>query len=369
MAYIFTSIALAASTGLECPKLNRQVSDFRPMPPAIDHSPERYTFAIQVLKALALFGVFASLADFLNERYLTSAEDAAIVMIAAFVLYLARDPRHSKLPPGFSIGLLLYMCLAGTFTLLPIHLENTIWASIFPFTFFFLTGLRTGLWLSILCALTMPLSYFIFPYFNDAPEISLYSLLQVIGAFLLATVLAYKYEQVRTTQEIMLRHYSECDPLTGLLNRRGFATVSDNLLQQALRFRRTFAAVMIDLDDFKQVNDTQGHTAGDLLLQEVAGLLQRHTRGVDIIARWGGEEFILLLAQSDLKNASKVCEKIRSAIAEHTFTTGRHTASFGLAVHEQGESLEATINRADQAMYRAKFNGKNKVELLTLQPA
>lgn len=339
------------------------------MPPTIDHSPERYTFAIQVLKALALFGVFASLADFLNNRYVTSVEDASIVMIAALILYLARDHRYSKLPPRFSIGLLLYMCLAGTFTLMPVHLENTVWASIFPFTFFFLTGLRTGMWLSILCALTIPLSYFIFPLFSDATRITPYSMMQVTGAFLLSTVLAYKYEQVRTAQENMLRHYSECDPLTGLLNRRGFATVSDNLLQQALRFQRTFAVVMIDLDDFKQVNDTQGHTAGDLLLREVAGLLQRHTRGVDIVARWGGEEFILLLTQSDLKNASKVCEKIRSAIAEHTFTTGKHTASFGLSVHEQGESLETTINRADQAMYRAKSNGKNKVELLALQPA
>lgn len=339
------------------------------MSPSTIQDPERHTFAIQVLKAFALFGVFTCAIEFLGGRYLTSAEDAAISIVASLVLYLAREPRFSKLPLKFSIGMMLCICLVGTFQLLPQYLDNCVWAIIFPFAFFFLAGLRTGLRLSLLCALAIPLSYFIFPLFNDAPRITPYALLEIVLAFLLSIMLAYKYESIRTRQEILLRHSAECDPLTGLYNRRGFATLSEAILRQALRLQQSFAVVLIDIDDFKRVNDTQGHDAGDRLLKEIASLLQQHTRSADIVARWGGEEFILLLAQNSLESARIVAEKIRSAISVHPFTAGAHTSSFGIAVHEQNEPLEETIKRADLAMYKAKQNGKNKVEALVLQPA
>jgi diguanylate cyclase (GGDEF)-like protein len=126
---------------------------------------------------------------------------------------------------------------------------------------------------------------------------------------------------------------------------------------------------MVDIDDFKQVNDSQGHDKGDQLLCEIATLLQRHSRSTDLIARWGGEEFILLLAHTDLHSARTVAEKIRVAICEHSFTTGKHTASLGIAAHQQNEPLETTINRADRAMYQAKATGKNKVAEFSPQPA
>lgn len=339
------------------------------MPPSTNHDPERHVLALQVLKVLVSFGVAVSIIDYLDGRYIKSAGDAAIVIIASLVLYLAREPGYARLPSKSSVVLLVGMCLGGTFFLLPQYLENAVWVSIFPFVYFYLTGLRTGMLLSMLCVATMPVSYSIFPLFSDAPRITFYSLLQVIGAFLLSTVLAYKYEQARSRQETMLRHSAECDPLTGLLNRRGFSAISGSVVRHALHSQQSFAVVLFDIDDFKQVNDTQGHDAGDQLLKEFAALLQQYTRSTDLIARWGGEEFILLLTHSDLDGAHAVTEKIRSAISDYPFTAGSHTASFGIAFHEQNESMDATINRADQAMYQAKRNGKNKVEVFMLQPA
>lgn len=336
------------------------------MNPIATQTPERHEFAVQLLKAIALFGVIASISDLLVNRYLTSAEDAFFVIFSIFVLYLARASRYSSLPIISGIGLLAFMCFLAIFQLVPQHLENCVWVSIFPFAFFYLAGQRNGLILSLLSAVFIPISYAIFPSFSDAPRITPYDLLQIIGAFLLATVLAYKYEQIRLRQEVLLKHSAECDPLTGLLNRRGFSTLSHPVRQQALRSQQPFAVIMIDIDDFKKVNDTQGHNAGDLLLKEVAALLQQNTRSADIVARWGGEEFILLLPQSNLDGARTVTEKIRTEIAARPFASGSHTVSLGIAIHEQNEPLEMTINRADHAMYQAKQNGKNRVEAITL---
>lgn len=318
---------------------------------------------------MALFGVVIATIDYVHGQYLIAAIDLSVTIVSFLILHFRRSPLHPKLPLGFSIGLLLYMYFVGTFQIMPHQLENCVWAITFPFLFFYLTGLRTGLWLSLLCASAMPFSYAIFPLFSDVPRITPYSLLEVIGAFLMATMIGYKYEQIRTEQETLLRRFAECDPLTGLLNRRGFSALSPAVIQHALRSQESFAVALLDIDDFKQVNDTQGHDVGDQVLREIASLLKQNTRSTDLIARWGGEEFILLLAHSNREGALAVAEKICSAISTHHFTSGRHTASFGLAFHEQSEPLEATINRADHAMYQAKRSGKNKIEVLLLQPA
>lgn len=330
---------------------------------------ERRNFSIQALIIITLFGVAVAVMDYLNGQYVFASFDCIISALSLFALYRGYRIRNSPLPQKFCTALLVGMYFFGSLVMLPSQQEKVVWASMYPFVFFYLTGLRAGLRLSALGALFMPISYSIFPLFSEAQRISPYSLSQVLGAFLFSTFLAYKYEEIRTRQEILLRHSAECDPLTGLLNRRGFAVSSRSTIQHALRTKQEFAIALIDIDDFKRVNDTQGHEAGDRVLKEVAELLQRHTRSTDLIVRWGGEEFLLLLAYSNLEGARTVAENIRAAISNHNFTTGRHTASFGLVAHDWNEPLEKTINRADQAMYNAKLNGKNRVELFLPQPA
>ncbi len=330
---------------------------------------ERRNFSIQALIIITLFGVVIGAMDYLNGQYVFASFDCIISALSLFALYRGYRVRNSPLPQKFCAALLVGMYFLGSLVMLPSQQGKLVWASLYPFVFFYLTGLHTGLRISALGALFMPVSYSIFPLFSEAQRISLYNLSQVLGAFLFSTFLAYKYEEIRTRQEIMLRHSAECDPLTGLLNRRGFSISSRSTIQHALRTQQEFAIALIDIDDFKRVNDTQGHEAGDRVLKEIAELLQQHTRGTDLVARWGGEEFLLLLAHSNLEGAHTVTEKIRAVISNHNFTTGKHTASFGLAAHDWNEPLETTIKRADQAMYHAKLNGKNRIELFIPQPA
>jgi diguanylate cyclase (GGDEF)-like protein len=119
---------------------------------------------------------------------------------------------------------------------------------------------------------------------------------------------------------------------------------------------------MLDIDHFKTINDTFGHQAGDHVLIEIASRLRRSLRGNDMVARWGGEEFVVLLRDCALPDALRVAEDIRAAIAELPFgAMGSLTVSVGVAEARAGEDLTTWLERADQALYRAKRSGRNEV--------
>jgi diguanylate cyclase (GGDEF)-like protein len=331
--------------------------------PSAVQASEKVAVAILLLRILALFGLVVAVTDYLNGNYLVAGASATIALLTPVVLWLGRQPRLARLPLHFCIWLLFCMFALGTFTQLPMHPSKAVWIPIFPFAYFYLTGLRFGRGLSVTSLALMLLGYPVSVLVLDMPvRMSWYAFSQSVGAFILSSIFAYLYERVRVEQSERLLDAANHDPLTGLLNRRGFAPLANAVLQQALRFGHDFAVVLIDLDDFKKINDTQGHEAGDCLLRDVAALLQQHTRQTDLIARWGGEEFILLLVQSPLDSAATVAQKICAAIAARSFSTGHITASIGLAMHDATHaSLETTVNLADSAMYRAKEMGKNQV--------
>ncbi len=160
---------------------------------------------------------------------------------------------------------------------------------------------------------------------------------------------------------------SETDELTGLFNVRGFAIATSRIFGQALRYERPACVLMVDSDDLKPINDRHGHQAGNHLLQKIARCINNELRHTDIAARYGGDEFIVLLPETPLKGALDVAERIRSAIAETAFEadSGRFhsTVSIGVAAYpEHGRTLDAIIARADQAMYYAKKSGRNRIE-------
>ena len=154
-----------------------------------------------------------------------------------------------------------------------------------------------------------------------------------------------------------LAEASRTDALTSLPNRRGFLEMSELELKRCARNAEACSVVMIDLDHFKEINDRHGHAAGDALLMSAASRLRSMLRDADLVARWGGEEFILLLPDTRHGGAVAVAEKIREA-----FERGEKvTASFGVAEHGPNMSREATIAAADEALYRAKREGRNRV--------
>ena len=162
-----------------------------------------------------------------------------------------------------------------------------------------------------------------------------------------------------------LAEMSSTDSLTGLPNRRAFMEASERELHRAARTGQHCSVVMVDLDHFKQVNDRHGHAAGDAMLKAAASSLRSVLRDEDVVARWGGEEFIIFLPNTDGAAALSVAEKARLTLATAARTgdggTGRVTGSFGIATHRAGQSLESTIAAADRALYRAKEAGRNRV--------
>jgi len=155
------------------------------------------------------------------------------------------------------------------------------------------------------------------------------------------------------------------DPLTRLGNRNALELAAGHEIALARRHRQPCSMLVIDLDHFKEINDNQGHLAGDLVLQEFAKSLQDNLRKTDIVCRWGGEEFIVLLKDTNAGTAGQLAEKIRqrteNLVLPFEDQELRFTTSIGIAEWQNGDSLQRLIGRADQALYRAKQSGRNRV--------
>ncbi|WP_116473492.1 biofilm regulation diguanylate cyclase SiaD [Zobellella maritima] len=163
-----------------------------------------------------------------------------------------------------------------------------------------------------------------------------------------------------------LRQAALRDPLTGLANRR---MMTDRIAEEQERARRRhtdFTLAMLDVDYFKKINDTHGHEMGDRALCSIAEAINSNLRNYDLGARWGGEEFMILLPHTSLKEAGDICTRMQRALAgiklEQTGQPLNITASIGLTAYRGREEYTQTIGRADQALLRAKRRGRNRIE-------
>lgn len=187
---------------------------------------------------------------------------------------------------------------------------------------------------------------------------------QVITAAVAALEKAYDLETAVLGEEQM-RHLAEVDPLTDLYNRRALDAKLDRELERANRYGTALACVMIDIDDFKRVNDTYGHQMGDRVLQQVAEILWREQRAVDVVARYGGEEFVVLLPETGIVGARIFAERVLKRVALHDFgepgNPVRTTISIGLATYPgpNVSDAQSLIRLADANLYRAKAEGRN----------
>lgn len=161
-----------------------------------------------------------------------------------------------------------------------------------------------------------------------------------------------------------LEKLSATDRLTSLSNRLMLDRVLEAELHRSQRYGTTFSLILLDIDRFKSVNDTHGHPVGDGLLVEISRILAVRVRDSDVVGRWGGEEFLIVCRDTPLEGASILAEKLRAKLMEHSFpVVGRRTSSFGVAVSREGDTAASLIARADAALYRAKENGRNRVEI------
>jgi diguanylate cyclase (GGDEF)-like protein len=186
-------------------------------------------------------------------------------------------------------------------------------------------------------------------------------LLALVALMLLTLVLARPLLRAfRWTEEQASE--ARIDALTGLANRRALEEILAAEISRAHRFAHQLAVVLLDLDRFKEINDSFGHGAGDVMLRAVSRLLTSLARQGDTVARWGGEEFVVVLPETDLVGARRFAERLRRTIEAHSVGDMKTSASCGVATMLPEDNVEELLAAADQALYQAKSNGRNRTE-------
>jgi diguanylate cyclase len=172
----------------------------------------------------------------------------------------------------------------------------------------------------------------------------------------LATQIAQAYDELRQQMNLLMTFTEiRTDPLTGLSNRRGMDDSLDTLFGLMSRYGNPFSIIILDVDHFKRVNDEQGHLFGDQILQKTAILLEECARDTDIVVRYGGEEFVILMPETELDGATAFAERVRMEVEQDLPIT----VSCGAATAGDGDTGDKLFSRADQALYKAKNTGRN----------
>jgi diguanylate cyclase (GGDEF)-like protein len=175
--------------------------------------------------------------------------------------------------------------------------------------------------------------------------------------------LIYPLKNATLYQRAIRMNYT--DPLTQANNRASFEDLTQREISLAARHGKNLALIFLDIDHFKAINDSHGHECGDIALASVAKWIKKSLRNSDILFRYGGEEFVVLLSETDLVSAGHVAERIRKSIAAHTLsydmTALKITASLGVSAWHENDTIETLVKRADGAMYKAKNSGRNQV--------
>lgn len=307
---------------------------------------------IYLFAALATFGVapFAVL-RYLNGEYVKAALDLVIILIAgANALYAYRS--QSVFYPS-----ILAATQYSIATVAVIYLNNPLYFFwIFPAfsANFFLLRAPYAVVVNALVTIAMiPVAMQV-----EDPVAAIGMLASLIFAGSMTFVFAREADK----HHRLLQTYATQDALTHLGNRRAMDLEMSHCIDDFARNGTSAAVIILDLDHFKEVNDTFGHKCGDDLLLQIADLLRQRARKTDRVFRFGGEEFVILARNSDADAVHKIAEVLRAQVAAHIRSPGGPiTASLGCAVLKPGETADQWFERADSAMYRAKEEGRNRV--------
>ncbi|MEM8766852.1 MAG: GGDEF domain-containing protein [Pseudomonadota bacterium] len=305
---------------------------------------------LMVLPAVALV-------DYLHGYYFAMAVE---LLAAASLLVLLFFIRHLSMQRAIQVALLVTFVLAAMGSLEKLDsAPNLAWFTVMPFLYVSIGGIRFGGTLTLAHFSFIAGSYFVIE--RPAPmEMSVGTLIQVALAYVTATGIAIGYEQVQRQLRNRLRELADVDPLTELLNRRGMERRLDELSSFLERNEMTVTLALLDIDHFKQVNDRHGHEAGDRVLKEIGGLLKQVFRDSDYLSRWGGEEFLVALTNTNVAEATAVLERLRTQTRTLTdLSVPSVTLSVGIAEWRPGMEIAPALKEADLALYEAKAAGRN----------
>ena len=242
------------------------------------------------------------------------------------------------------------------------------WSPIVYALAFLIFGVKDGLRMSLVIytlSLVVWLVHFVtLSRAGDPPmgEAIFYQLFASDGLLLIMLYGMARAFVAQVRQTVRLEHDANTDALTQLHNRRFLTERLAQEVARSLRQGHPLAVMLIDLDHFKRINDVYGHHVGDSVLQGVGNHLSDHARKMDVVGRWGGEEFLIVLPDTVLLEALEVAERLRTVLEQRSGETAEAvTASFGVTQYGAGERLETLLERADQMLYQAKAAGRNQV--------
>lgn len=263
--------------------------------------------------------------------------------------------------------------MLGAFFVAFVHFEDGSQASfalaaIFPGTALFLLGNRRGLAVAVVFILLAALAYALNPALRAGPPPGAAVIINLSLLMMFITLQAYLYEDWRErayaeNSKLLARleTLSYTDSLTGLKNRRTMEDILEQEIDRSLRHGNALCFAIVDIDHFKDVNDSFGHAGGDSVLSELAQLFTQGIRRADKVGRWGGEEFAFICPETDLEEARALFERLRERIGGHSFSVGtRITISIGISAFRDSDSQTSLAIRADKAMYLAKQGGRDR---------
>lgn len=316
-------------------------------------------------------------------EYLEGMRELGIVLnvfsaIMAYLIFLTRA--SSTYVRSSRLFMVAISCLffAGFLYSTP-EVDNKYFLLLYPIASFSIRGVKEGIIWAASLMLLFVMAFFALPHGNAD-----FSFVFFAVAFFMVSYVVYYYrfyellnfEHISKVQEekervirlkeaeaSRLKHLSHTDFLTGLFNRHKLDAVLAEEIGLCQSHGRPLGFMLLDVDHFKQVNDTYGHQVGDELLQEMAELLRTNVRVTDVVGRWGGEEFVVVTPGIDLQSMATLAEKLRAVVECHHFpVVGKKTVSIGIAGYVDGDGVESLVRRSDEALYRAKNGGRNRVE-------
>lgn len=290
-------------------------------------------------------------------NYVVGIADLVMVLCAIVATRMAWRTGDTVKPGLF---MALVFCVGAVLVCINLGVDGLFWVYPFLVFIFFLVSPLKAFVLLIAMLACLVLFASLRPGLVFASQ---FQMLSFLVTTTITSIFAFIFAYRTQLQRRELKRLATTDSLTGAANRR---TLNDQLtvaINEHQRFGRAYGLILLDLDHFKQINDNHGHYAGDQVLAGLMPLLRSMLRQSDQVFRFGGEEFIVLLADIKPADLSKLAEKIRSGIAQHLTTPdGSHlTTSIGVAMLQPGENWEAWLHRADMALYQAKHEGRNKV--------
>jgi diguanylate cyclase (GGDEF)-like protein len=321
---------------------------------------ERYTseplyrtsfLSVSLLFSLSLIGSAASflysVIDILEGDYVVSFLEAVVGTVLLLNPFVARKYRNFNVMAMVSVSLFGLVLLASVFDELPEDQSSLLWLLVIPPVVFLAFGRRAVYLIFVLSRSNLPLGMLLDAYLS----------------FGVISVVLYFYAWMSERYREVWSNLARTDSLTGILNRPAFEEVLVREMVRAKRFNEPVSLILFDIDNFKKINDMYGHLFGDKILRRITEAVKENIRSVDVFARWGGEEFVILLPKTRLDETRTVAEKLRKKV--HSVGMGSKvgvTASFGITEMLDGDDPFRLILKADKALYKAKTNGKNRVE-------